>query len=84
MNGKQRKTLQTVFSEPVRAAIKWTDIESLLVAAGCRVEEGRGSRVRFYHGQVIATFHRPHPKPDTDKGAVKAVRAFLEEIGVKP
>ncbi|MCV5348285.1 hexulose-6-phosphate synthase, partial [Escherichia coli] len=27
---------------------------------------------------------RPHPSPDTDKGAVESVRDWLLSIGVKP
>lgn len=30
-----------------------------------------------------AVFHRPHPDSNTDKGAVKSVRRFLENAGVK-
>jgi hypothetical protein len=33
---------------------------------------------------VIAVFHRPHPQPETKKGAVEAVRQFLMSAGVKP
>ena len=29
-------------------------------------------------------FRRPHPNPDTDKGAVASVRKWLDENGVKP
>ena len=29
-------------------------------------------------------FHRPHPRKETDKGAVKSVRKFLENAGVRP
>jgi hypothetical protein len=29
-------------------------------------------------------FHRPHPRKETNKGAVKSVRSFLESAGVKP
>jgi hypothetical protein len=29
-------------------------------------------------------FHRPHPKKETDKGAVKSVRRFLYEAEVRP
>ncbi|MEW6501251.1 MAG: hexulose-6-phosphate isomerase, partial [Thermodesulfobacteriota bacterium] len=31
-----------------------------------------------------AVFHRPHPRKETDKGAVKSLRRFLENAGVKP
>jgi len=84
MNSRQRKTLEAVFETPRRSDIRWTDVESLLLAVGCRMEEGRGSRVRFYHGQRIVTFHRPHPKPVMDKGAVRMACEFLQEIGVTP
>ena len=84
MNSKHRKTLSAVFADPVNASINWADIESLLIACGGKVKEGRGSRVRINLNGVLATFHRPHPQPTTDKGAVKSVREFLENAGVKP
>jgi hypothetical protein len=60
MNGKQLRTLVAVFKEPAAADIDWAAIESLLVAAGCRVIEGSGSRVRFERDGIVASFHRPH------------------------
>ncbi|MGQ6036602.1 type II toxin-antitoxin system HicA family toxin, partial [Serratia sp. IR-2025] len=48
------------------------------------VKEGRGSRCKFLLNGSIANFHRPHPSPDTDKGAVVSLREWLESIGVKP
>jgi hypothetical protein len=83
MNGKQKKTLAAVFDKPTRV-IAWKDIESLLVACGCQVIEGSGSRVRFANKGVIATFHRPHPEKDAKKYQVEDARQFLEKIGVKP
>jgi hypothetical protein len=29
-------------------------------------------------------FHRPHPAPTTDKGAIEAIRKWLEANGVRP
>lgn len=84
MNSKHRKTLQAIFADPVNASIHWDDIESLFAACGGKIKEGRGSRVRVNLKGVLATFHRPHPQPTTDKGAVKSVREFLENAGVKP
>jgi hypothetical protein len=84
MNNKNRKTLKAVFADPVRASIKWADIEALFAACGGNIEEARGSRVCVEINGVVAHFHRPHPQPDTDKGAVKSVRRFLENAGVKP
>ena len=81
---RHRKTLQTIFEHPVRANIAWADIESLLVACGAEVTEGRGSRVRIALNGVRAVFHRPHPRKETDKGAVASMRRFLMEAGVEP
>lgn len=83
MNSKHKKTLNAIFTEPVLSSIVWADIESLFVACGGEISEGRGSRVRVELNGVLATFHRPHPQPATDKGAVKSVRRFLENAGVK-
>jgi hypothetical protein len=84
MNSKQRKTLEAIFDDPVRAGINWMDIESLIVALGAERFEGSGSRVRFLLNGVRASFHRPHPQKETDKGAVKSVQRFLEQAGIKP
>ena len=83
MNSKHRKTLEAIFTDPVKADIKWPDIEKLFIACGGIVEEARGSRICVEIEGVFAHFHRPHPQPDTDKGAVKSVRRFLENAGVK-
>jgi hypothetical protein len=84
MNSKQRKTLDAVFSEPVNANIAWSDIESLLLAMGCTVREGSGSRVRFVFGHAILAVHRPHPRKEAKQYLVREVRDFLKEIGVIP
>ena len=81
---KHHKTLQAIFEQPVRANIPWSDIESLLVACGAELSEGRGSRVRVALRDVRAVFHRPHPQKETDRGTVMALRRFLTEAGVEP
>ena len=81
---KQRSTLEQLFKTPVPQGIKWVDIESLIKALGGEIKEGRGSRFKFLLNKSIACFHRPHPSPDTDKGAVESVREWLVSIGVKP
>lgn len=84
MNNKHRKTLATVFENPVSATVEWIAIEKLLVAAGARVIEGNGSRVRFEKDGEVETFHRPHPAKEAKRYQVRAARAFLERIGVMP
>ncbi len=56
----------------------------MLKAAGAKMSEGRGSRVRVSLEGVDAVFHRPHPRKEINKGAVRSVRRFLMEAGVKP
>ncbi len=82
MNKKHRKTLDAIFDTPVRSDIDWKEIESLFKALGGEISEGRGSRVRIALKGVRAVFHRPHPKKETDKGAVKSVRRLLKESEV--
>ena len=84
MNKKHQRTLQAIFEDPVKSGILWSDIERLLVALGAEISEGRGSRVRIALRGVRAVFHRPHPRKETDKGAVVSMRRFLTEAGVTP
>lgn len=81
---RQKGTLERIFKMPVQSGIKWSEIESLIKALGGEVKEGRGSRCKFFLNGSIASFHRPHPPPDTDKGAVASLREWLESTGVKP
>ena len=82
MNKKQKQTLNKILEKPERSDIPWSNIESLIVALGEEIFEGRGSRVRVVLNEVKAVFHRPHPERVTEKGAVKSVRRFLKEAGV--
>lgn len=82
MNRRHRSTLDAIFTDPVQANIVWTDIESMLKALGAEISEGRDSRVRIALNGVRAVFHRPHPEKETDKGAVKSMRRFLETAGI--
>ena len=84
MNSKQVKTLKAVFADPVAVSLEWKAIESLLLAAGCRVIDGNGSRVRFERDGMIETFHRPHPAKEAKQYQVRAARAYLTRLGVKP
>ena len=84
MNSKHRKTLEAIFSKPTSRTLEWARVEATLVAAGCNIVEGQGSRVRFeFHGSIV-TFHRPHPAKEAKPYQIEDARAFLELIGVKP
>lgn len=84
MKRKHVKTLGSIFAHPVPANIQWPDIVALFRELGAEITEREGSRigVRLFGERLV--FHRPHPSPDTDKGAVIAIRKWLEENGVTP
>lgn len=84
MNSKHRKALVAVFTDPVSGTIEWAAVESLLLAEGAVLIEGRGSRLRFEKDGEVATFHRPHPAKEAKRYQVRDARDFLERIGVKP
>jgi hypothetical protein len=84
MKRKHLSTLAQIFARPVSGTIRWSDIEALFVALGAEVSEREGSRVGVFLFGEIRVFHRPHPTPDTDKGAVASIRKWLESHGVRP
>ncbi len=81
---KQQKTLDLVFSRPVRGNIKWRDVEALFRALGGELIEREGSRVEVFLFGEVRIFHRPHPSPDTDKGAVASIREWFKRNEVMP
>lgn len=83
MKNKHRQTLRAIFENPVKSIILWDDIEKLLLALDAEISEGRGSRVRIALNNVRAVFHRPHPRKETDKGAIVSMRRFLTEAEVE-
>ena len=68
----------------VSGNIKWDEIEAMLVALGAEVSEREGSRVVVVLFDEVRVFHRPHPLPETDKGAVASIRKWLESNGMTP
>lgn len=84
MNTKHRKTLATIFKNPINGNMEWGKIEALLIALGCRTIEGSGSSVIFEKDGVRAYFHRPHPDKAALRYRVKDARAFLIKIGETP
>lgn len=84
MNSKHKRVLRAIFTDPVSGNIEWIAIETLLIAVGCQVIEGSGSRVRFVIKGEVETFHRPHPAKEAKRYQVRDARQFLSRIGVKP
>ncbi|RDE09365.1 type II toxin-antitoxin system HicA family toxin [Pelagibacterium lacus] len=84
MKRKHEATLQRIFARPVSGSIRWAEIEALLIALGAEISEREGSRIAVVLFDDVRIFHRPHPSPDTDKGAVASMRKWLESHGVTP
>mgnify|MGYP001187688274 FL=1 len=84
MKRKHQKTLEAVFTRPVSANVQWHDIEALFVELGAEISEREGSRVAVVLFGEVRVFHRPHPSPSTDKGALASIRKWLEQHGVSP
>ncbi len=84
MKRKHQRILELIFARPVSGNLPWRDIEALFLELGADVSERAGSRVAVVLFGEVRVFHRPHPSPDTDKGAVASIRKWLEEHGVTP
>ena len=84
MKRKHQRVVDLIFSRPTSANIPWREIEALFLELGAEVEERAGSRVSVYLFGEVRVFHRPHPSPHTDKGAVASSRKWLEQHGVEP
>ena len=84
MKAAHRQTLDKIFANPVSGSIKWRDVEALLIALGAEVSEGSGSRVRFTISGQTLFLHRPHPSPDTKRWAIRDIREFLTNVGIRP
>ena len=84
MKRKHQKTLEQIFRRSTSGNIPWSNIESLFKSLGADVSERAGSRVAVVLFGEVRVFHRPHPSPDTDKGAINSIRNWLELYEVKP
>ena len=84
MKRKHQRVIGLIFFRPTSANIQWRDIEALFIELGAEVEERAGSRVSVFLFGESRVFHRPHPSPATDKGAVADIRKWLEQHGVEP
>ena len=84
MNSKQQRTLEAIFSLPTPTNLLMADIETLLLAVGCKVKEAAGSRVRFVLNGAILAIHRPHPRKEAKQYLVRDVRDFLKVNGILP
>jgi len=68
-----------------QCGVAWRDALALLKALGADIDESRaGSRVGILLHGIPVVMHKPHPSPMLDKGAVVALREYLEQCGILP
>ena len=84
MTRRHRRTLEAIYRHPTPSGIRWDDFESLLLACGAYIEERAGSRVYVELNEVALHMQVPHPQKEIRKGAVKSIKRFLTEAGIKP
>ena len=85
MKRKHRKTLELIFRKPISGNVKWPEVVAMLTAYGATIDESRaGSRVHIELRSKDLLQHIPHPSPAMDKGAVTALRKFLELCDIRP
>ena len=84
MKRKHQSALLLIFKRPVSDNVKWAAIEALFRELGAEIDEREGSRIAVILFGTVRVFHRPHPSPNADKGAVASVRKWLDEHGVRP
>lgn len=82
LSTKHSRILAEKFANPVRADLRWADIESLFRALGAEITQGSGVRVLLNGRRMV--FHEPHPQPTIVKDAVRSVHRFLLEAGIGP
>jgi hypothetical protein len=81
---KAQRTLDAICAHPTSANIQWVEVVALFCELGAEITEREGSRVAVFLFGEVRVFHRPHPSPNTDKGAVASIRKWLQEHGIAP
>ena len=84
MKRRHQRTLELIFTHPTSANVQWKDAEALFRELKAEISEREGSRVAVVLFAEVRIFHRPHPSPNTDKGAVASIRKWFEQHGVVP
>ena len=66
MKRKHQRTVELIYSRPVSANVRWSDVEALFKALGAEIAEREGSRIEVFLFGVVRIFHRPHRSPNND------------------
>lgn len=84
MRARHRRTLERLFSQPTPANIRWHEVVSLMDALDMHITERSGSRVAFQSSRETLVVHQPHPRPEIDRNAARAIARFLKDQGITP
>ncbi|HEU4885942.1 MAG TPA: type II toxin-antitoxin system HicA family toxin [Longimicrobium sp.] len=84
MSNYHRRTLEAVFRDPVSGTIVWADVEAMVIHYGAEILQGKGSRVNIVINGKSAAFHRPHPKKEARRWAIRKMRQLLITAGLEP
>ena len=84
MRRKYQRTLELIFAHPTSGNVQWKDVEALFRELKAEISEREGSRIAVVLFGEVRVFHRPHPSPNTDKGAVASIRKWFDQHGVAP
>ena len=80
---KHQKILDQVRRHPKPSNLKWKDFEALIIALGFELDQSAGGSLKiFQKGELEWFYHRPHPRPDVDKGAIADLDKYLKEHGL--
>jgi len=82
MNSKQRKIIESLFEDPIRKNIKWTDFENLMSSLGAEINQRKGSKVAISLNDVNFFLDRPHPQNELKRYQIMAIRDFLINTGI--
>ena len=83
---KHLKTLEAIFSHPVKTNIDWKDIAHLFEYLGYSVEitKNHHAKVKTEQGQELVVILPHHGHALESKDEIVKIRHFLDEMGVTP
>lgn len=83
LSKKHIRTIEKIRKRPRTGNLKYPEMESALEAMGFEKFANKSGGVAFNKGDRLTfMYHRPHPRPDVDKGAINSLDKFLEREGI--
>jgi hypothetical protein len=81
---KHERTRRALFEDPVRANIRYEDVERMFAWLGAEIVERSGSRVAVVLNGRTLIYHRPHPEKELGRPSIRDLRDFLTTVGEAP